>query len=222
VPVVGNPQFRVLAAGGRTACGATVTGELLCWGNGADGELGNGQFDVAATTPTPVGGGLQYWDVAIGANAAGQATVCARTFTAVYCWGKNSDGEIGDGTRQRKSLPTAVVGMSPNVQIAPGGSHNCARLPSAVVLCWGKGGRLGNGTAQASLTPVAVAGGLVFAAIWSGGTTPAAARTTSRAGGTAGATTREASWATEPQRSGWLRPVCCSRNLTQACYLGCS
>ena len=169
VLVAGDPQFRVMAAAGRTACGATVTGELLCWGNGADGELGNGQFDVVATTPTPVGGGVQYADVAIGANAAGQATVCATTFTAVvYCWGKNSDGEIGDGTKQRKSLPTAVVGISPHVQIAPGGSHNCARLPSAAVVCWGKAGRLGNGTSQASLTPVAVAGGQVFAAIWSG------------------------------------------------------
>jgi alpha-tubulin suppressor-like RCC1 family protein len=168
VPVAGDPQFRVLAAAGRTACGATVTGELLCWGNGADGELGNGQFDVISTTPMPVGGGFQWEGVAIGANAAGEATVCAGTITALYCWGKNSDGEIGDGTKQRRSLPTAVVGVSPNAQIAPGGSHTCARLPQATVVCWGKAGRLGNGTSQASLTPVAVAGGLVFAAIWSG------------------------------------------------------
>jgi alpha-tubulin suppressor-like RCC1 family protein len=168
MPVAGDQQFRVLAAAGRTACGVTGTGDLLCWGNGADGELGNGQFDVVATTPTPVDSGVRFLSVAIGANAAGQATVCATSLTEVYCWGKNTDGEIGDGTKQRKSLPTAVVGMSPNVQIAPGGSHTCARLPSAAVVCWGRGGRLGNGTSQASLTPVAVAGALVFAAIWSG------------------------------------------------------
>ena len=107
-------------------------------------------------------------------------------------------------------------GIPADVQIAPGGSHNCARLPSAAVLCWGKGGRLGNGTSQASLTPVSVAGGVVFAAIWSDGTTPAAVRTTSRAGPIAGATTGEASWATAPRRSGWLPPSCCSRNHRQA------
>lgn len=168
VAVAGDPQFRVLAAGGRTACGINATNELLCWGNGEDGELGNGQFGVTAATPSPVGGSLQFIDVAIGANAAGQATVCGATMDATYCWGKNSNGEIGDGTRDRKSVPTVVTRVPGGSQVAPGGSHTCARVPSAAVVCWGKGGRLGTGSAAPSLTPAAVAGDLVFAAIWSG------------------------------------------------------
>jgi alpha-tubulin suppressor-like RCC1 family protein len=68
----------------------------------------------------------------------------------------------------RKNVPTAVVGLPPYSQIAPGGSHTCARVPSAEVFCWGKGGRLGTGNSQGSLTPMAVTGGQVFAAIWSG------------------------------------------------------
>jgi len=168
VPVAGNPQFRLLAAGGRTACGVTVSSEMLCWGNGADGELGDGRFGVHATTPIAATGEHQYVDLAIGANAAGQATVCASAMDGTYCWGKNSDGEIGDGTRDRKNVPTAVAGLPSPSQMAPGGSHTCARVPSAAVFCWGKGGRLGTGNSQGSLTPVEVTGGLVFAAIWSG------------------------------------------------------
>jgi alpha-tubulin suppressor-like RCC1 family protein len=169
VPVAGNPEFRVIAAGGRTACGALTTGGLLCWGNGADGELGNGQFGTTAATPTAVAGGLQLFDVAIGANAAGQATVCAPTDTGAYCWGKNSDGEIGDGTMVRKNVPTAVLDLPAlPPQIAPGGSHTCARMPTAQVFCWGKGGRLGTGNAQPSTTPVQVTGGEHYGAIWSG------------------------------------------------------
>jgi alpha-tubulin suppressor-like RCC1 family protein len=167
VQVAGDHQFHIIAAGGRTVCGIAM-GQLLCWGNGADGELGNGQFGVTAGTPTAVIGAFQFYDVAIGANAAGQATVCASTMEAAYCWGKNSDGEIGDGTKLRKNVPTAVVGLSQGGQVAPGGSHTCARFGSGAVFCWGKGGRLGNGTSQASMTPVAVTGGVVFAAIWSG------------------------------------------------------
>src|SRR3982751_4730116 len=72
-----SPEFTNIAAGGRTACGGTSTGELLCWGNGVDGELGNGQFGTSAATPTAVTGGLQMGGVVIGANEAGQATVCA-------------------------------------------------------------------------------------------------------------------------------------------------
>jgi alpha-tubulin suppressor-like RCC1 family protein len=168
VPVAGNPEFRVIAAGGWTACGATVTGELLCWGNGEDGELGNGQFGSSAATPVAIAGDLQFFDVAIGANEAGQATVCALTSAGIYCWGKNSDGEIGDGTRARKNVPTAVIGIRQDSQVAPGGSHTCAREPSGEVFCWGKGGRLGTGNAQPSTIPVAVTGGQLFAAISSG------------------------------------------------------
>jgi hypothetical protein len=36
------------------------------------------------------------------------------------------------------------------------------------VFCWGKGGRLGTGNMQPSTTPVAVTGGLLYAAIASG------------------------------------------------------
>jgi alpha-tubulin suppressor-like RCC1 family protein len=169
VPVAGTAVFRALAAGGRTACGVTDTSEVLCWGDGADGELGNGQFGVTSATPIVVmGGDHQFLDVAIGANAAGQATVCAVARDGVFCWGKNSDGEIGDGTKVRKNVPTPVVGISSPVYVAPAGSHTCVRLPSAEAACWGKGGRLGTGGSQGSLTAVPVAGGHVFAVIWSG------------------------------------------------------
>ena len=168
VAVAGNPEFRVIAAGGRTACGATTTGELLCWGNGVDGELGNGRFGVSAGTPTLVAGGLLFFAVAIGANAAGQATVCAPTDNGGYCWGKNSDGEIGDGTLLPKNVPTPISGIDGSFQIAPGGSHTCARMANGAVWCWGKAGRLGTGNAQPSTIPVEVTGGEVFGAIWSG------------------------------------------------------
>ena len=168
VAVAGNPEILSIAAGGRTACGVLSSGGMVCWGNGADGELGTGEFGMSAAVPTPVAGGLQLFAPAIGANAAGQATVCASTLDAAYCWGKNSDGEIGDGTTERKSVPTAVLGLPRGVQIAPGGSHTCARTVDAAVFCWGKGGELGTGDTQPSTTPVAVKGGIQFAAVYSG------------------------------------------------------
>lgn len=167
VAVAGNPQLLSIAAGGRTACAVASTGDLLCWGNGAEGELGNGQ-SASSAVPVAVSGGLQLFAPAIGANASGQSTVCASTLDAAYCWGKNSDGEIGEGTKENRNVPTAVAGLPGGVQMAPGGSHTCARLPSAAVFCWGKGGRLGTGNAQASVTPVEVTGGITFGAIFSG------------------------------------------------------
>ena len=168
IAVAGQHTFTVIRAAGRTVCALTNTSELYCWGNGADGELGNGAFNSSASVPTIVGGGLHVLDVGVGANQAGQATVCAMAFEGPYCWGKNSSGEIGDGTKVRKSIPTAVGGLTGDVQFAPAGSHTCARSPLATVYCWGKGGRLGNGNSQESLSPVLVTGVQKFSYIWSG------------------------------------------------------
>ena len=161
--------FNTVAAAGRTACAiAQNDTHLFCWGDGTDGQLGNGQFDVTASVPTLVPGDLHFTSVAIGANAAGQATVCAVAEEGAFCWGKNGDGEIGDGTTDRKNTPTRVAGLDQVTQLAPGGSHTCAELASGKVFCWGRGGRLGNGSSAASLTPVPVSGGHVFAGIFAG------------------------------------------------------
>jgi alpha-tubulin suppressor-like RCC1 family protein len=167
VPVAGNHQFRTVAAGGRTACGIEQS-QMYCWGNGKDGELGNGAFETASSEPVPVAGDLPLYIVAIGSNAQAQATVCALGSDAIYCWGKNTDGEIGDGTTLRRNTPTRVLGDLGQAQVEPGGSHTCARSPGAEVYCWGKGGRLGTGSSQGSLAPVRVSGELAFSAITSG------------------------------------------------------
>lgn len=168
-----------------------------------------------ATTPTPVESGSSTGMSRSAPTRPGrppsapglspQSTAGARTPTARSATAPSSGGAspppgrdprgCADRSRRKPQLREAALG-------------GCTLL--------GKGGRLGNGTSQASLTPVSVAGGVVFAAIWSDGTTPAAVRTTSRAGPIAGATTGEASWATAPRRSGWLPPSCCSRNHRQA------
>jgi alpha-tubulin suppressor-like RCC1 family protein len=48
-----NASF--VAAGGNHTCVATKDQKLLCWGEGADGEIGNGQTSDTPT-PTPVQG----------------------------------------------------------------------------------------------------------------------------------------------------------------------
>ena len=42
--------------------------------------------------------------------ATGNATCGVTTDHRAYCWGDNTDGQLGDGTRTQRLLPTAVVG----------------------------------------------------------------------------------------------------------------
>jgi alpha-tubulin suppressor-like RCC1 family protein len=42
--------------------------------------------------------------------AAGAEHACARTYDgAVYCWGANASGQIGDGTNVTRFVPVAVA-----------------------------------------------------------------------------------------------------------------
>lgn len=95
--------------------------------------------------------------------AAGGAHSCALTTSGgVQCWGGNSFGQLGDGTRTNALTPVAVAGLSRNVvAIAGGGFHTCALIATTgAVQCWGQNvwGQLGDGTTTDSSTPVTVSG----------------------------------------------------------------
>ena len=82
---------------------------------------------------------------------------------AVNCWGRNSNGQLGNGTTTDSSAPVAVSAFTDvsatAVSITAGSFHTCAVLNTGAVNCWGTNsfGRLGNGTTTDSSVPVAVA-----------------------------------------------------------------
>ena len=56
----------------------------------------------------------------VAALAAGGAHACLRRLDGtVSCWGRNDDGQIGDGTRTPRALATAVAGLDDAISIAP-------------------------------------------------------------------------------------------------------
>jgi alpha-tubulin suppressor-like RCC1 family protein len=97
----------------------------------------------------------------IHAMAAGSSHACLlRADGIVSCWGRNDDGELGDGTRTPRSLPAPVVGLGTAKAIATGESHSCAVLEDGAVSCWGAddAGQLGIGVGDSRGGPVAVPG----------------------------------------------------------------
>jgi alpha-tubulin suppressor-like RCC1 family protein len=89
--------------------------------------------------------------------ALGERHTCVLTSTnAVKCWGNNTDGQLGIGSRTSVGTsPTRSVTGSANtdigataVAIAAGGWHTCAITTSGAVKCWGQGiyGQLGIGS----------------------------------------------------------------------------
>src|SRR5688572_11487213 len=65
-----------------------------------------------------------------------------------FCWGPNSEGELGDGTDSARVAPTRVAGNQTFASIAAGHRHTCALTAEGQAYCWGSNttGALGDGT----------------------------------------------------------------------------
>lgn len=88
---------------------------------------------------------------------AGNNYSCAIQSSALYCWGLNDYGQLGDGTTTTRFTPGLVSGLSSGVSAVAAGSglHTCA-IVNGGAKCWGYNvyGQLGNDTESDSLTPV--------------------------------------------------------------------
>ena len=93
---------------------------------------------------------------------AGESHVCARVGDGqLRCWGRNSDGQLGDGTTGTLPDPTAPTTLPATTSLAIGYEHACAGTTDGHVWCWGSdlSGQLGNTRVRnSSSVPVQVSG----------------------------------------------------------------
>jgi alpha-tubulin suppressor-like RCC1 family protein len=165
--IAGGLTFTSLAGGRFHTCGLTASGAAYCWGNNGSGEVGIGVRGTRLTPQavvSPVGGtALTFLSL-----ATGDANTCGRVSGGgTYCWGSNGAGTVGDGTSGTDRYePTAVSGSPTYAALAAGVFVSCGVRSDGAAFCWGinEVGQLGNGvTGPNQLSPVAVAGGVVFA-----------------------------------------------------------
>jgi len=172
VRVSGGLAFVEIAAGEDHTCGRTAENEVYCWGLNNTGQLGDGAT-VDRLVPVRVSGGLAFVEIAAGGGLgllSAWGHTCGRTMeNAVYCWGWNEDGQLGDGTSTGRLAPVPVSGDIPFIDIEAGWKHTCGRTAENAVYCWGRNdvGQLGDLTQDTRWTPVRVSGDLAFVEITS-------------------------------------------------------
>jgi alpha-tubulin suppressor-like RCC1 family protein len=157
--VASGASATTVAAGNGHTCAVTSGGAVWCWGANWGGQLGDGT-NTPRLTPVAVSPRLPALDVT--AVTAGDGHTCAVTRAgAVWCWGDNRAGQLGDGTTTSRHTPVAVSGLTSGVvAITAGDYHTCAVASAGALWCWGSNGngQLGDGTTTNRLTPVVVSG----------------------------------------------------------------
>jgi hypothetical protein len=164
-----NPEGGPDAALGGTLSVDAVDG-VASFANVRVNRRGDG-YTIVATAGAAVAESEEF-DVFfsfLALSAAGNH-VCARTASGTaYCWGDNSNGQLGDGTRTVRRAPVAVAGGLRFSEISAGPTLSCGiAIGTRIGYCWGLGGTLGDGTEEDRLTPVPLSGTLRFTSVSAG------------------------------------------------------
>jgi hypothetical protein len=123
--------------------GQHVSADILV----ATGDDGHGQLGNGATTPTNILSPVLGLGAVTAAGAGGLSTFAIQN-GALYSWGRNVDGDLGNDTTNESHLPGLVSGLSNGVTMVTAGLRHGLALKDGMVYAWGYNGTgdLGNGT----------------------------------------------------------------------------
>ncbi|KAH9257349.1 hypothetical protein BASA81_004506 [Batrachochytrium salamandrivorans] len=149
-------------------CLLTLSGKVYCSGHNAYGQLGDGTNWEKST----------FAQVIISANTVlvsvslGEYHTCVVTVKGlVYCFGRNSYGQLGDGTKVDSNLPVLVYGLSQVKSVWASLYNTFALTKNGTALGFGYNiyGSLGNHGWGFEYSPVVFAQGVVGIQQISGG-----------------------------------------------------
>jgi prepilin-type N-terminal cleavage/methylation domain-containing protein len=151
-------------------CALKSDNTVWCWGSNASGDLGINNTTQQLTPVQVLGtGGTGYLTgVSQVASAGhwGDRTCALKIDGTVWCWGANSNGQLGINNTTQQNTPVQVLGVGGSgyltgvSQIVGGHNHICALKSDNTVWCWGFNmyGQLGINNTSDQYTPVQVLG----------------------------------------------------------------
>lgn len=162
---VSGKRWSSITVGISYACGLRDDDTAWCWGQGNDGQLGNGSRAESIATPVPVIAddltGRKWLSLSAGSN-----TTCGlRDDTSIWCWGLLDDADADTQKITAKPILAAQRGWR---SLRASNGAMCATRDNGSAWCWGAGrfGSLGDGTMAAAATPQLVDTGAVTGTAW--------------------------------------------------------
>ena len=159
-------RFVQISAGSSFTLGLTSEGTVYAWGQNFQGMLGNGTTTGSSTPVQVLGvGGTGVLSGISQVEAGGEFSMALSTSGSVYSWGRNAEGQLGQGaTSAISTTPVLVVagaqgsGSLSNVTSIAAGYQHALALVGGNVFAWGDNtsGKLGDGTTTNRPAPVRV------------------------------------------------------------------
>jgi hypothetical protein len=170
--------FRAISvsAGSSHTCAVSnsasaTSGGAFCWGFGGSGQVGDGAA-ASPLVPTLVTGLHIFTAISAGSSHSCGIVQTGPSAFVARCWGRNAEGQLGDGANAQQNAPALVAGaLTTWTRISAGGAHSCGTA-ATITWCWGinSNGELGDDNANGTNTnqPTPVAGNLSFVSVDAG------------------------------------------------------
>jgi alpha-tubulin suppressor-like RCC1 family protein len=165
--VVGTQFWTGLSAGSASGLFLHSSAVVYSVGSNTWGQLGQGSTTACSSPILVVGPNNASVSLAVsGQFHSGFLT----TAGALYTFGQNTFGQMGDGTLISKSSPVLVIGSHNFKSFSMGDAHTIAIDQSGAAWAWGwnNNGQLGNGNTATQSSPVLVLGGVSWATVVAG------------------------------------------------------
>lgn len=142
-------------------CALKNDNSIWCWGGNVYGFLGYNPGTIESFDLVPIAESGPWRSL----EGSEDNHVCAvKQDNTAWCWGRDTDGQIGDGaTSGDHYIPAQVDGGAVWQSISPGFNSTCGIRTDGTAWCWGEEvtGGLGNGAATTGnqISPTQVTGG---------------------------------------------------------------
>ena len=155
----GGTNWKQVECGGNHTAAIKNDGTLWSWGYNNFGQLGINTFTTPILTPVQVStGGTNWKQVACGFTH----TAAIKTNGTLWCWGRNTYGQLGNNTTSQQIIPVQeFLGGTNWKQVTCGDNHVTAIKTDGTLWSWGFNGtgQVGiNNTTETICTPTQIFG----------------------------------------------------------------
>lgn len=143
-----------VSAGGFHTLAIAQDGTLWSWGDNNYKQLGNNSPVTYQTTPIQISSERNWMFV----SAGEYYSLAIKKDGTLWAWGRNSDGQLGDGTTTQRNTPVQIGTDTNWLSINAGYHHTMAIKANNTLWAWGRNtnGQIGNGNTTQQNTPVQV------------------------------------------------------------------